>query len=157
MKILTVFAVIAIGVLAWQSHSQYLAISDQRKQIQEWNSKLAERGKTANLELQEKCAAQAARAIREDRWRMPVTLYENHYNSKLNRCFVRTLTRDSKSASGSVFVYEAVHDAFEGRNFGDYSPNSGGVPLCKVTLPSGETKICNSREEFDFAMRIYME
>jgi hypothetical protein len=53
------------------------------------NTKIDARGKTASLELQEKCSKQAREEYAENGWKKePMASYTNHYKEKMNKCFV---------------------------------------------------------------------
>ena len=82
--------------------------------------------------------------------------YTNHYNQKLNKCFVRL---NSTKASGNVLnTYTAVLDAFEGRQYAEYFGGIGDNAKPNVcTSTSDETKYCHSLQEFEALVMAYME
>ncbi len=121
--------------------------------------------KTATLDLQEKCAKQALKEFKnywEDR---PMADFRNHYNVKLNKCFMQVQSLDLHTAPGRRYFYKILYDAFEGKDYAEYAHMSEKnkadweVPpfMCKVTLLSGEERICHSPEEFDALVKQYME
>lgn len=175
MKWITLLLLIAVAALAWQSHSQNLAIAELQRRIQDLTVKLGERANSEMLDLQDKCATQAGRLFREGGWSsLPLTGYTNHYNTALNRCFVEIETTDnnialigrgvspppSREDAGSVFENRYVYDVFEGKEYAEYmwkANRNGNSPLaCIVTLPSGDKKQCTSENEFEELIRVYM-
>ena len=121
----------------------------------------------ASIELQEKCAKQAKAAFDnmsfQDR---TLASFSNHYNVKLNRCFIET-EQDIviyPSAPDIIWTYKFVTDAYEGKDFGSYVWHTDKVkkywevpPVqCQVTLPSGEEKLCKSSDEFDDLIKVYI-
>lgn len=120
--------------------------------------------KGANLEFQKKCADQAAAVFKELGWnKKPWAVYSNHYQPTMNKCFVRIENTAIENHAPSTSIN--VSDAFEGKVYADYFwLNSEGKKywevkpfMCKVTLLSGEEKVCQSKEEFDELVKVYME
>jgi hypothetical protein len=90
--------------------------------------------------------------------------YVNHYNEKMNGCFMVISSTDTKTSPGRIFTNVTLVDAFEGKAFGNYAWQSDPVKkywevapfLCDVTLPSGEKKACKSDVEFKELIKVYM-
>jgi hypothetical protein len=129
------------------------------KENRDLSAKLEAVTKAANLDLQEKCANQASYAFRELGWKKePFAAYANHYHPKLNRCFIEIYSTKAPSVSMSV------SDAFEGKVYAEYFwINAHGKKYwevrpdtCKVTLLSGDEQTCNSQEEFEQLIKVYM-
>ena len=160
---LLIVSLAALGVFAyWQS----LAIRQEREQIRQLNAKLDAMPKTASLDLQEKCATQAQKQFDELGWnKNPMADFANHYSARLNKCFIEVEYTDTRTVRGEIITSKNVSDAFEGKVYGNYtwSTEKGTKfwevpPLeCKVTLPSGEEKVCDSADEFDELVKQYME
>jgi hypothetical protein len=166
VKILIVLLASAVGVLAWQSHLQDVALAEQTKHIQELSLSLAAQSKTNSLEQQEKCAVQAERAFKAAGYTPTDHAgYENHYNKALNKCFVVMQSLDIRSTPGSIFTSKTLGDAFEGKEYGAFAlqrkkgeqDRQGDLVQCYVTQISGEEKQCNSRGEFDTLADAYMK
>jgi hypothetical protein len=118
----------------------------------------------ASLELQGRCAKQAAEAFKalgyssED-----MTDFTNHYSSTLGRCFI--VVADTKVINKVPIVDKMLADAFESKVYGTYSwSNREGKKFwevapsdCTVTLPSGEEKTCTSSAEWDALAKAYMD
>lgn len=155
---------VAVGGIGAITFFQALSLREQRRQLQELRAKLQAGIKAANLDLQEKCAKQAHFAFKlRDFQREHAAGFTNHYNEKLNKCFVEIQHLDDKLSPGTLYIFKTASDAFEDRVFGQYSWRSekgkkrSEVPpfLCQVTLPSGETKTCGSLDEFDALIKSY--
>jgi hypothetical protein len=104
------------------------------------------------LEEQAQCAAQAHEAFKLYGWeKEPGASFVNHYNEKLNKCFVEIASLGPSSGTSKVVI-----DAYEGTDYGDYfwvpakDKKWWEVPpiQCLVKLPSGERKVCTSSAEF---------
>ncbi len=160
MKALMLLLIVAVALLAWQAYSQKAVIAHQQERLEALNAKLEARPRTTNIELQEKCAKQALEAYRLSGWdKNLLASFSNHYNEKLNKCFV--LIGETHAGGNS----ESLQDAFEGKVFGFYmwlvkkDKKYWEVPpfRCEVTLISGEKKTCESSDEFDDLVKAYME
>ena len=158
--------------VCFECHAEIHSYNDQHprgrkfleKENLELSAKLQEVTKTANLDSQAKCANQARTVFKEMGWDKEfLTVYTSHYDQKLNRCYIQVY--NSKADRGSASVYRFVQDAFEGKGYAEYSwINNTGKKywevkpvLCKVTLLSGEEKICSSMEEFEELIKVYVE
>lgn len=158
--------VIAVGVLGFLVRSHDIALKEQQRQVQGLTAKLEVKAKTASLELQEKCAKQAGEVFKSDGWAKEQTAgFENHYNEKMNKCFIMIEDMGVRANSGRFSNSKSVSDAFERKNLATYFWMSDKVkkywevpPLqCNVTLPSGEKKVCRSSDEFDELVKVYMQ
>ena len=126
------------------------------KENQELAAKLDAVTKGASLDLQKKCADQSGAIYKELGWdtHQLASSYTNHYNQKMNKCFLQI----ERTGSGSETIN--LSDAFEGKVYGYYEllPQRRVEPLeCKVWLPSGHEKICESKDEFHSLVKVYME
>ena len=140
--------VVAVGILS------YFAIGQQR-QIGYLNSK----ARPSNLELQDKCAKQAAAVFKDSGWAdESMAGYQNHYNERLDKCFVMMV--NTKDVSGKLRHIRRLTDAFEGRELGYFwkdVTDTAGVIDCRVTLPSGQEQHCRAVEEFDQLVKVYVQ
>jgi hypothetical protein len=161
---LLLVAVVVLGVMV---HGQRGVLAVQEKQIKELSSKLE--SKQVSLDLQQQCAVQARKEFEVDGWSgkdHPLAAFVNHYNAKLGRCFmsVEDTTQPDKRES-TFFTNKFVSDAFEGKSYAQYEWKSEKgkkywevKPFqCEVTLPSGEKKNCESSDEFDELVKVYLE
>ena len=160
----TLIRMLPFGLLAVLVACNEDKVHRLEKENQELAAKLDAVTKTANLESQKKCADQAAVAFRESGFaKKSMAGYVNHYQQKLNKCFVHISNTDFEN--NVLVVYQNVSDAFESKLYGEYmwrNPErkkySEVKPiLCTVTLLSGEEKLCHSQEEFNELVKIYME
>ena len=165
-NIALVLLTVVVGALILLVYSQTSVVREQQRQIQKLNASLESVSKTTSIDLQSKCAKQAQEAFKRDGFEGEKgASFSNHYNEKLNKCFVRVEDVDWKTAPGKVFTNRIVSDAFEGKVYGEYMWRSDKVkkywevpPLrCSVTLLSGEEKQCHSSDEFDTLLKTYME
>jgi hypothetical protein len=144
------------------TYSQTKTLKDQQGQIKELSGALESRAKGATLEYQEKCARQAAEVFKADGWeKESMAGFENHYNEKTNKCFVL----ESNISLQTGMTSRHLFDAFERKNLANYTwiPHKGKKywevsPFeCDVTLPSGEKKACDSSEQFEDLIKVYMQ
>jgi hypothetical protein len=136
------------------------------KQTQELKAQLGSAFTSTSLELQSKCAEQARAVYNADGWNVEkMARFTNHYNQKLNKCFIQIEQTDTKTSSSHIWMSKNVSDAFERKEYGDYMWRSDKVKkywevppvICKVMLPSGEEKFCHSTDEVDTLIKQYME
>jgi hypothetical protein len=160
------FLVMAVGVLSFVVWSHEIALKQQQWQLKDVTAKLEAKSKAANLELQEKCAKQASELFSSEGWaKEQMAGFENHYNEKLNRCFIMVENTDAKTTPGRISNSKFLSDAFERKILANYfwmsdtTKKYREVPpfQCDVTLPSGEKKICHSSDEFDQLVREYLQ
>lgn len=155
MKPLMALLIIAVLILGWELRRQGDMLAEQGKQ-------LTEKTRLHNLELQEKCARQAREVFKGDGLdKAPFASFSNHYNEKLNKCFVLL---ENHVIAGEAVTSTRLDDAFEGKVFGNYlwqtekNKKYWEVPplACNVVLESGEEKVCKSSEEFNQLIKPYM-
>ncbi|MGK5077377.1 hypothetical protein [Janthinobacterium sp. HLX7-2] len=149
-------AAVGLGVLASQ---QAATIKDQKQQIAAANEHM----EAASLSLQGKCAEQARKMFVSLGYREGgMAAYENHYQTKLNKCMV--LLENQTVSQKTVYTFKYVMDAFENKNFGEYIWHTDEVkkywevpPMkCNVVALSGEKQICQSEDEFRKLAAAYM-
>lgn len=167
MKLLTSTLLLLVVILAFQVYRQQTIIRDHENRLLDLQKQVAANAvpKAASLEYQEKCAEQAKKSFSEMGYK-PKDLagYENHYNAKLNKCFIMIQNTDAKY-SPTIWNYKNLLDAYEGKAYGEYSWHTvkdkkyWEVPpfTCKVVLLTGEERFCKSDEEFDELTKIYMQ
>jgi hypothetical protein len=160
--------VVAVGALGIFAYYQQASLREQRRLVQELTARLEPASKTANIDLQQKCARQAREAFSHDYLGSlepndPFTNFENHYNGQLGKCFIlitKTIInpRDNTESKSGM-----LSDAFEGKDYASYFSTYYGssrgtvLSLCSVTLPSGEKRACHSSDEFDDLIKGYMQ
>lgn len=148
---------VAVVVLLFQMHSQSVALKALQQQK-------AQTPPIPSLELQEKCAKQAAVEYRQEGLdAKPMAEFTDHYSATLGRCFV--ITKNTETTGNVISTHKLLTDAYEGKVYGDYLwINSQGKKYwevaptdCSVTLPSGEEKQCKSSEEWDELAKAYTD
>ena len=134
-------------------------IANLEKQNRQLEAKLESVTKAGSLDLQAKCSQQARLAFSESGLgKKAMAGYVNHYNPKLNICFV--VFSSTETAGKDLTTYRVLYDAFEGKQYAEYF---GGITrdakpnVCTVKLQSGEDKDCESSKEFDELLKRYME
>jgi hypothetical protein len=169
MRGFVVFIILAFILgIGYLLHHDQSVITEQGKRIEKLSAELAankSEQKGASLEYQEKCAAQAKRTFDELGYKArKLAGYENHYNAKMNRCFVEIDDTDT-SYSPTIWTHKILQDAYEGKMYGQYHWHTmkdkkyWEVPpfQCKVLSLSGEDQSCNSDEEYETLIKVYME
>ena len=134
------------------------------KENKELTTKLDSVAKAANLDMQGKCASQARIEFRNEgfeRERNGTASFLNHYNSKLNKCFM-LVTDNTFYKNGTIVIMNLLTDAFEVKGFGECvsvrGPNRMPAPTtCWVLGETGEKKQCSSETDFDSLVKPYME
>jgi hypothetical protein len=153
-------------MLGFVAYSQAVAIRELQRQVLELSAKVESKARNASLDLQEKCAKQAQEVFKvSGKEKEQLAGFENHYNEKLNRCFMTIQDTDVKTAPGGITTSKFLLDAFEGKYLGtfiwqsDKLKKAREVPpfQCDVTLPSGEKRVCHSSDEFNELVRGYMQ
>jgi hypothetical protein len=158
-------ALVIVGVFAYrQTAGLKTQVEDSAAQVRELKAKLAARTASDALDLTARCAKQAAEMFRYsglDKNQMGG--YISHYNPKLGKCFIQT---GSMATFGkTLWTYKTLFDAFEQKQYGDYSWHTDPVKkawevppfTCTVTMPSGEEVFCKSDAEFEQLIKVYME
>lgn len=163
MKVLAAFLVITIGILGFRSYKQTQDIAALQKRLDGF---VEAKPKNGSLELQGKCAEQSQRFFKESGYTLKdMAQYEDHYNVRLNKCFVVLDNTDFKTVPGTSFISRNLFDAFEGKSFGEYIWKSDKVKkywevkpmMCSVTAERGEKISCDSEDKYNELIKVYME
>jgi hypothetical protein len=133
-------------------------------QNEKLKAQLKQQQTATNLDLQAKCAKQAVEIFNASGYKEGPASYTNHYNTKLNKCFV-AMYNHNYGGRDVARIDRFLYDAFERTNYAAYrwmnddtKSSSEGKPwLCQVTIASGEVKVCKFSEEFDELIKPYME
>jgi hypothetical protein len=148
-------AVIALGVLLYRQES---AIRSQERQIAALTA--TPKAEAYPLEFQERCAEQARKSFKELGYKTTdMASYESHYNARIKKCFIQVAYSDANAQSRNV------SDAYEGKSYAEYMFISDKVKkywevkpfICRATLLTGESQQCQSTDEFDELIKVYME
>jgi len=124
-----------------------------------------QKGKKENLEMQAMCS-KGAKDFFNKNYPEPLALpensngYTNHYDSKLNKCFILINTHLSSGPVGNPnqIVSDAtfLYDAYEGKEYATLSTyklhgENNTPPYCEVL-----GKLCNEKD-FQNLIKLYME
>jgi 5'-3' exonuclease len=116
-------------------------------------------------ELQERCGKRAEEiflryfgnnGIQTTKDGQTITAYRNHYNSKLNKCFVVTSSTNSpnKDKKQKPSIYEVLSDVDENRDYGTFFKFTTDSKICQCTVFE---KACTSQAEWEALIRPFME
>ena len=152
---------VALSLVASGCNTERLARLE--KENRDISARLEAVTKAANLDLQEKCSNQASSVSRQMGLKSAFAVYTNHYNPKLNKCFITVFNTATVGSIPTVSMW--VQDAYEGKEYAEYFwINRHGQwylevkpDTCKVTLLSGIEKTCESQEEFEQLIKVYMD
>ena len=84
--------------------------------------------------------------------------YTNHYNSKLNKCFILTYSISS-SGDNDVVVTKSLYNVTENSHYAGYYKSISSGDTNENTKPQNcwyLDKYCQSEEEFDSFVSLYM-
>ena len=146
-----ILLIVAVGILGYFVHSMSANLADQQRQI----SDLTTKGRSSTLELQDKCAKQAASFFKNRYEQGTAATYESHYSRQLDRCFAMVYDQHIYSSSDghTVMMGQNLYDTFDGTDLGafvssiDTDKNSQSA-YCFFRLPSGEEKKCSAQDEY---------
>ena len=113
--------------------------------------------KKNTLDNQEKCAKQAKSFFADLKLDNDTHDFENHYNLKLNKCFVLVSKYVAKIDD---FASKDLYDAFEQKNYASWAWKSKEDKKYWEVKPFICTMLdayCQSTEEFDAFVKTYME
>jgi hypothetical protein len=105
------------------------------------------------LEEQLKCSAAAEKYV--DGMRLPenvVAMRKSHYSPRTGVCAVRYDVTDDTHALNFHLA-----NAVEQSQLGAIQMDKGDITNCFVTMPGGETKLCNGIPEFDKLSEVYFD
>lgn len=163
MKAAVVGLLIVVCALAW------FLISEITRNNQ-LHSQIADKSRLESLQLQEKCAEQAKKVFHELGYKDSqqngnVDSYQSHYNIKLGKCFLAIESMNITTTPGTQFINRVLLDAFEKREYAEYTWMSDKdrkyweVPpkVCKLIPSSKNEQICKSDDEYKTFVASYME
>jgi hypothetical protein len=116
----------------------------------------------ARWEREQQCSRSAADFFNGSTWpNSNVSAgYDNHFNHRLNKCFIFVKTANSQG--GSLFLYRVLMDVNAGTNsaLGEYDkevPAGVAEYMVKPFVCRMLDKYCKTDEEFDAFVKSYME
>jgi hypothetical protein len=160
MRLIVLVLLVVSGGLGVLASQQAATIKEQQAQLAAASDAL----KAGSLTLQAKCAQQAKTVFVETGYKVSdMANYENHYNTRLNKCLVYL---ESHPMTGTLgWDNRTVVDAFENKEYATYLWHSvvdkkyWEVPpvKCNVQAASGAEQACKSVDEFTKLIKAYME
>jgi hypothetical protein len=119
----------AVGFVTWRLDAASHLLDEQRQQIQTLKKALSDRSTQDGLALQEQCSRAASTFVFDKAGNKPGAVglvYQNHFNSKLKRCFVLVSDYQPKMDFQSIDLYDAV----ENTHYAMFS----GYRICDVRI-----------------------
>ena len=153
----------AVATLAFLSYKQTRDIAAIRKDVVGFAESVPKNG---SLELQGKCAEQSRKFFQEAGYTpKDLAQYEDHYNPKLNKCFVlfeRAPTLKRRRESFGRIEICTTHS--REKTFGQYAWHTEKdkkywevKPVtCYALSETGDKKNCESDEAFSELIKVYM-
>jgi hypothetical protein len=171
MKVAIGILLIVIGALTWWLMSERATNGQQRKQLEQLTARLADKSRLENLQLQEKCAEQAKKVFHALGYKniqqngIDVDVYRSHYNEKIGKCFMAIESTNVTTTPGTMFINKILLDAYEQREYAEYSWISRKdkkyweVPptICKLIASSTSEQFCKSDDEYKAFVASYLE
>ena len=140
MRIALAVSLVAVLALAWRLNSMNTVRGQQQEQIRTLTDALADRSKKDALASQTQCAETASRSLLSRGWKASdvsnpdyVSDYKNHFNSRLNKCFVLFSSYLINNDLRAIDLY----DAAEGARYATYN----GHDICDPFI-TGNPKKC---------------
>jgi hypothetical protein len=170
MKALAAGLLIIICILSWRLSGEVTQNGQMRSEIEQLQGQLADKSKLQDLQLQAKCAEQAKKVFHELGYKdtqqnLNTDIYQSHYNTKLGKCFMAVESTDMTTNPGTQFTYRFLMDAFEQREYAEYTWMSRKdkkyweVPptICKLMESSTKVQVCKSEDEYKAFIARYIE
>lgn len=164
LSLLLLAVVVALGVVAYRQSETIATQQDQLAALASRASAADERARSASLDFQAKCAEQARKAFLQSGFKPTDGAdYENHYSTKLNKCFVHV--QNTTTHATTFWIHRNVYDAFEGKPYGTYAWHTVGEKkywevapvICEVISPTGDKQVCHSDDEFTKLVKVYLD
>ena len=119
--------------------------------------------KEEDYKLQERCGKYCDEMFRKvygngltsDENSSIISGYQNHYNKKLNKCFILITSKDyPKDKKTDVLLMKNIYDFNENKEYGSFSKFRKDVTPSDCNISE---KTCNSEQEWDLLVKPYME
>lgn len=119
---------------------------------------------SAIFEMRSKCANYAKKFNADDGWKSTDAMhsYENHFNVKLNKCFV--IYKNTNIQKGYISIDSDFFDLMDNKLLGSYHGlfknenfnDEAELKQCSVTVISGDVQKCKNINEFRRLVSFYM-
>jgi hypothetical protein len=116
-----------------------------------------------DYELQERCGKRSAELFKEHYGNgtsnneddQMISVYTNHYNKKLNKCFMLVTTTTFPKKKGNIpLIMKNIWDINENKEYASFDRNRNlPTPITCTVLD----KICSSENQWDLLVKPYME
>jgi len=170
MKAIAAGLLVVVGVLAWRLTTEVAHNGLMRGELDQLTGQLADKSKLESLQLQEKCAEQAKKVFhslgyKDTQQNLNTDVYQSHYNTKLGKCFMAVESTNMTTSPGTQFTNRILLDAFEQREYAEYTWMSRKdkkyweVPptVCKLIESSTSEQICKSEDDYKAFVAKYVE
>lgn len=121
--------------------------------------KTASKSAAEVMELENKCFAAASGFFKENGFDPKNSGFQNHYNSKLNKCFINIKSAKVEE-DGRLSFHKALYDVYNRKMYGEYSwkPEEGkNYWEVKPSSCFVLDKSCQAIEDYESFVKIYME
>src|SRR5262249_31537826 len=128
MRIAHAAALVVVGLLGWFVFSTNTTIRQQEAQIEQLKTSLTDRSQQQALASQRDCAESAHKFLVNGGWKLDEAglEYRNHFNARLNKCFVLISSYSFNNDVRDIGLYDAV----EGNRYAGYT----GHDICDPTI-----------------------
>ncbi|MDD4954639.1 MAG: hypothetical protein PHP17_01170 [Candidatus Omnitrophica bacterium] len=133
----------------------FLPGTNNHKVIEETVSKTT----ADNVELQNKCFAAASAFFKESGFDSKSSGFQNHYNNKLNKCFIN-IKSAKMGEDGRLSFNNLLYDVYNRKKYGEYSwkPEEGkNYWEVKPTVCFMLDKDCGAIEDYENFIKVYIE
>jgi hypothetical protein len=111
------------------------------------------------LELENKCSAAASGFFKENGFDPKNCGFQNHYNSKLNKCFIN-IKSAKIGEDGHLTFHRQLYDVYSRKKYGEYSWKSEEGKNFWEIKPStcfALDESCHAIEDYEIFVKAYME
>ncbi|MCK9615102.1 MAG: hypothetical protein M0R48_06330 [Candidatus Omnitrophica bacterium] len=126
---------------------------------QEFPAKSVSKSSTEIMELENKCFLAASDFFKENGFNPKNCGFQNHYNSKLNKCFINIKSAKMEEG-GRLSFHKLLYDVYNRKKYGEYSwkPEDGkNYWEVKPSICFTLDKSCRAVEDYESFAKEYME
>lgn len=119
----------------------------------------ASKSAAETLELENKCFAAASAFFKENGFDPKNCGFQNHYNSKINKCFINIKSAIIEE-DGRLGFHRSLYDVYNRKKYGEYSwkPEEGkNYWEVKPSTCFVLDKSCQAIEDYESFIKVYME
>ncbi|MDD4182213.1 MAG: hypothetical protein PHT53_00105 [Candidatus Omnitrophica bacterium] len=126
---------------------------------QRFSGEVASKSASEIMDFENKCFSAASEFFKENGFDPKNSGFQNHYNNKLNKCFIN-IKSAKVGEDGRLSFYKALYDVYNRKMYGENSwkPEEGkNYWEVKPTVCSILDKPCQAIEDYENLVKIYME